>query len=270
MPTTEPNAAASLAAREILSAAWPLFKACVPVCLPLAIIGVAAGATPGSEAAMSGPGRAAAYTGEWWGLTAASIVLTLICYGAVLRQQLGLADGQRPPVLESLRRAAMDVPFVLMLLLVLLLPLVPAMLVTAWRGFDLFAALLTFAGCALLVHGWFAWPELAARSRLPLAALSASLQLVRGRWYRVWLLALMLVAAVLVFVLLTAIFTGVVMGLAGQDTPDARGLALSRWLMALILAFPVVYGGAVTVTAWRALRSDVPASPAAAAPRPGA
>jgi hypothetical protein len=270
LPTTEPNAAASLAAREILSAAWPLFKACVPVCLPLAIIGVAAGATPGSEAAMSGPGRAAAYTREWWGLAAASTVLTLICYGAVLRQQLGLAAGQRPPILDSLRRAALDVPFVLVLLLVLLLPLVPAMLVTAWRGFDVLAALLTVAGCALLVHGWFAWPELAARGMNPIGALSASLRLVRGRWYRIWLLALMLAAAVLVFVLLTAIFIGVVMGLAGQDTPDARGLALSRWLMALILAVPVVYGGAVTVTAWRALLSDAPASRSGPAPGPAA
>jgi hypothetical protein len=268
LPATEPNAAASLAAREILSAAWPLFKACLPVCLPLAIIGVAAGATPGSEAAMSGPGRAAAYTREWWGLTAASIVLTLICYGAVLRQQLGVAEGQRPPVLESLRRAAMDVPFVLVLLLVLLVPLVPAMLATAWRGFDVLAALLTFAGCALLVHGWFAWPELAARDLNPLAALSASMRLVRGRWYRTGLLALMLVSAVLVFVLLTAIFIGVVMGLAGQDSPDARGMALSRWLMALILAVPVVYGGAVTVTARRALLSVAPASPAGPATGP--
>ena len=59
MPPTESNAAANLATREILSAAWPLFKACLPVCLPLAVIGVAAGATPGSEAAMSGGGRAA-------------------------------------------------------------------------------------------------------------------------------------------------------------------------------------------------------------------
>lgn len=270
MQTTEPTAASNLAAREILSAAWPLFKACLPVCLPLAVIGVAAGATPGSEAAMSGGGRAAAYTREWWGLTAASVLLTLICYGAVLRQQLGLAEGVRPPVLDSLRRAAMDAPFVLVVLVLLVLPLVPAMLVTAWRGFDVLAAMLTLAGCALQVHGWFAWPEVAARGANPFEALRASMRLVRGRWYRAWLLALMLLSAVLVFVLLTAIFIGVVMGLAGQDTPDARGLALSRWLMALVLAVPIVYGGAVTVTAWRALLSAAPASRSGPVPGPAA
>ena len=270
MPTTEPTADANLAAREILSAAWPLFKACLPICLPLAIIGVAAGATPGSEAAMSGGARSAAYTREWWGLTGASILLTLICYGAVLRQQLGLADGARPPVLESLRRAAMDAPFVFVVIVALLVPLVPAMLATAWRGFDVLAALLTLGGCTVVVYGWFAWVEIAARGAHPLDALRASLRLVRGRWYSTGLLALMLLCAVLVFVLLTAIFIGVVMGLAGQDTPDARGLALSRWLMALVLAVPVVYGGAVTVTAWRALLSVAPASRSGPAGGPAA
>jgi hypothetical protein len=265
VPTAEPTlppparrplpVAASLAPREILSVAWPLFKACLPVCLPLAILGVAAGATPGSEAAMSGAGRSAAWTREWWGLTAASIVLTLVCYGAVLRQQMALAEGHRPPVLDSLRRAAMDVPFVLVLLVLLLVPLVPAVLLTAWRGFDGLAALLTVAACALLIHAWFAWPELLARGVGPPGALAASARLVRGRWWAVAQVALAVLAAVLVFVLLTGIFIGVVMGLAGQAAPDARGLALSRWLMALILAMPVVYGGAVTVSAWRAVLS---------------
>lgn len=257
--------ATSLVPREILSAAWPLFKACLPVCLPLAVIGVAAGATPGSEAALS-DARTVAYSRDWWGVTFASIVLTLICYGAVLRQQLTLAEGRRTPVFESLRGAALDTPFVVALLLLLALPLVPAMLVTAWQGFGVAGAVLTLAGCLLLVHGWFAWPALVAtdlaaegpdaprmRPRAPLAALSASLRMVRGRWFALLQIAGTLLAAVLVFVLLTGIFMGVVMGLAGQSTPTAGGLALSRWLMALVLAVPVVYGGAVTVSVWRTL-----------------
>jgi len=256
--------ASSLVPREILSAAWPLFKACLPVCLPLAVVGVAAGATPGSEAALSGA-RSAAYTREWWGLTIASGLLTLICYGAVLRQQMAMAQGRRQAVLESLREAAMDAPFVALLLIVLAVPLVPAMLVTASQGFGPVAALLTAGACLLLLHGWFAWPALVdaqlrrsradaapARPRAPLAALLRSLHLVRGRWGATAMVAGTLLAAVLVFVLLTGILMGVVMGLAGQATPTAGGLAMSRWLMALVLAVPVVYGGAVTVTAWRA------------------
>jgi hypothetical protein len=261
--STEPDAkspaphalpvAASLAPREILSAAWPLFKACLPVCLPLAIVGVAAGATPGAEAAQSAGARSLAYTRDWWALVAASALLTLICYGAVLRQQLALASGGRPQVLDSLRRAALDVPAVLVLIIVLALPLLPAMLATAWRGFDLFAALLTLLAGGLLIFGWFAWPVLVDRGTGPFAALATSIRMVRGQWRGFVFAAAALLAAVLVFVLLVGILVGVVMGLAGQATSAAAGgQAFSRWLMGLILALPVVYGGAVTVSAWRA------------------
>jgi hypothetical protein len=247
----------SLAAREILSAAWPLFKACLPLCLPLAVIGVAAGATPGAEAALQRAGHGTAYDSEWWGVAIASTVLTLICYGAVLRLQLTLAGGGRLPLLDAIRGAAMDLPLVLPLLVMLALPLLPAVLVTAWLGFRVAAALLTLAAAALLVYGWFAWPALAERhhgsaGRSPLSALALSFRLVHGRWRAIALVAAMLLAAILVFVLLTGIFTGVVMGLAGQANPTTQGLAFSRWLMALVLALPVVYGGAVTVIAWRA------------------
>lgn len=244
--------AASLAPREILSAAWPLFKRCLPICLPLAVIGVAAGATPGAEAAMNDAGRAAAYTREWWGLTAASMLLVLICYGAVLRQQLALAKGRTVPVLQTLREAAMDIPMTLALLVLLSLLFAPAMLVTARQGFDWWAGGLTVAGGALLVFGWFAWPELVANQKSPLGALTASIQLVRGRWRPIAMAASCLLAGVLVFVLLAAILIGMVMELAGQGVPSSGGLAFSRWLMALILAAPVVYGGAVTVSAWLA------------------
>jgi hypothetical protein len=65
------------------------------------------------------------------------------------------------------------------------------------------------------------------------------------------------------------ILTGVVMNLAGQGNPDASGMAFSVWLMGVILAVPVVYGGAVTVSAWRMV-SAVPASPDDPALRPAA
>jgi hypothetical protein len=246
-----------LVAREILSAAWPLFKACLPLCLPLAVIGVAAGATPSAEAALDRAAHDTVYDPEWWGVAMASTALMLICYGAVLRLQMALAAGGRLPLLDAIRRAAMDLPLVLPLLVLQVAPLLPAMVVTAWLGFGVPAALLTLAAGASLVYGWFAWPALAtydagAGARSPFTALALSFQLVHGRWRAIALIAGTLLAAILVFVLLIGIFIGVVMGLAGQSNPTAQGLAFSRWLMALVLAVPVVYGGAVTVTVWRA------------------
>lgn len=261
------SARAALVPRDILQAAWPLFKACLPVCLPLAMMGVAAGATPGAESVMRGEMRGFEHSSEWWGVTAASIVLTLICYGAVLRQQLALLAGERLPVLDSMRKAALDVPFVLLVLVLLLVPLAPAMWITAMQGFGALAAALTLGGFALLAYALFAWPALVSERLTPWAALGRSIALVRGRWLSVAYLLLTLAAVVFVFTLLIGIFIGVVMGLAGQDVPTGGGLAFSRWLMALILCVPVVYAGAVTVTAWRVV-SGVPASRDDPAPGP--
>lgn len=254
--------------RAVFAAAWPLFKACLPACLPLAIIGVAASATPGSEAAISGEGHGLNHGREWWGLVVASTVLTLICYGAVLRQQLAIAAGVRLPLLESMRQSVRDVPFVLALIVLLVVPLLPAMLATAASGFGIVPLVLTLAALALLVYALFAWPSIAALGMNPWRALLHSVRLVRGRWRSCVALLAMLAAAIFVFVLLVGILTGVVMNLAGQGNPTESGMAFSVWLMGVILAVPVVYGGAVTVAAWRVV-SAVPASPGDPAPTPG-
>ncbi len=247
--------------RDVLDRAWSLFKASAPVCLPLAIVGVAASATPASESVSSGEGYGFAHGREWWGLLVASTLLTLICHGAVLLQQLALAGGHRALLIDSLRNAAKSLPASLGLMLLLSLSLAPAMLVTAARGFGVLPALLTLLALVLLVLALLAWPALLAGGLSPFAALAASIGIVLPRWRFFLNLAATLLSAILVFVLLAAILIGVVMSLAGQGTPTAGGLALSRWLMALILAVPVVYAGAVTVTALRMFR-PAPASPA--------
>ena len=244
-------------ARDVLGEAWTLFQVCLPTCLPLAVVGVAAGATPNVEAAASGEGHGFLHSREWWGVAVASTVLMLICYGAVLRQQLALAGGTRPQLLESLRGAASDVPFVLVLGLLWLLPLVPAAVSAALNGFDVVALVLTLLAMALLVYAVPAWPALIAQRVAPWTALATSLRMVRGRWRDYAGVVGILLTAVLVFVLLAGILLGMVMGLAGQGTQtSAGGLALSRWIMALLLAVPVVYSAAVCVTAYRAGQPD--------------
>ena len=217
------------------------------------MVGVAASATPRAEAVASGGAGVFLYSREWWGLCAASTVLVLICYGGVLRQQLQFAAGERPQLLDSLRRAARDVPYVLVLMFVCALLFAPAAVSTALRGFDAVALLLTAAGCALLVYVLLAWPALSARDLTPWAALATSIALVRGRWREHIGVFGILLVALLVFILLAGILIGMVMGLAGQGiAPTPGGLAASRWLMAPVLAAPVVYATAVSVVLFRA------------------
>ncbi len=196
---------------------------------------------------------------NWWGLYAASTVLMLICYGGILRQQLAHAAGRRMRLFDSLRQSLLGLLPALGVLLLQLLAIMAG------------SVLLVLPGLAALVWLFFSWPAQVDGALGSLAAVARSLQLVRGRFFAVAGVVAATVASVLVFVLLTGILMAVVMNLAGQDAQNSHGgLSFSRWLMAALLSLPVVYVGAVSVVAYRAALSGVPASPAGAAPSPGA
>ncbi len=234
----------SLGVRDVLGAAWPLFQVCLPRCLPLAVLGVAASGVPGAEAAASGDAHGLMHTPEWWGLYVASTVLMLICYSGVLREQLALARGESIGALDSLRQGLIGLPQTLGVLLL------------ATLGILVGACLLVIPGLMALVYTTFAWIAQIDEHLDPVAAIRRSIELVRGRLLEVAAILGSLAAAVLVFVLLTGILMAIVMNLAGQGAQTSHaGLSFSRWLMAGLLALPVVYIGAVTVTAWGAARA---------------
>jgi hypothetical protein len=237
--------------RDVLEHAWPLFQVSLPTCLPLAVIAVALSGMPVAGALP--------HSREWWGVVAARTVLVLICYGAILHQQLRMAVGERPRLRQSLQDAVRDVPSVLVLVAAWTLPFLPAVASTAWRGFDAVAMLLTAMASALLVFVLPAWPAMIARKALPWTALAGSVRLVRGRWLQFAGLMLVLLAGLAIFMMLTGIMIGMVMNLAGQGIdPEPAALAASRWLIGVALAVPVMYACAVAVAAWRA--AAVPAT----------
>lgn len=239
---TPSDGGARLGTREVLSAAWPLFQVSLPGCLPLAIVGIAAGDAPRAEAHRQGQGLwPMLSTPEGLGLFAASTVLMLLCYAGILRQQLDWSKGERLGVLQSLRDSLAGLLPTLGLYLLMLATVVPGLL-------------LILPGLGLLVLFFFAWAALIDEKLQPLAAIRRSVALVRGRFVAVAGLLTAVLAVVVVFTLLVGILLAVVMYLAGQgDRPEHAGLAFSRWLMACIMAVPVVYVGAVSVAAFRAV-----------------
>jgi hypothetical protein len=249
LSTTEPAApdqkfpapGARLVTREVLAAAWPLFQVSLPGCLPLAVLGAAASDAPRAEAHRRGLDLwHLLATAEGVGLFAGSTVLLLICYAGILRQQLGWSVGRRCGVLQSLRDSLVGLLPTLGLYLLLLVTVVPGLV-------------LVLPGLGLLVLFFFAWVTLLEEKLSPLAALRRSVALVRGRFLAVATIVAAVLAAVIVFTLLVGILLAVVMYLAGQgDRPEHAGMSLSRWLMACIVAVPVVYVGAVSVAAFRA------------------
>lgn len=172
----------------------------------------------------------------------------------MLRQQLAMAAGERVDVLQSIKDALRDVPGAFAVMLAATLPFVPAMAWTAWRRFDAVSLVLTVVAVSSAVFAALAWPAMLARGTGPWAAMTISIRLVRGRWMQLMGVLGVLLVGMLIFVLLAGILLGMVMNLAGQGIdPSATALAFSRWLMALVLALPVVYGAAVVVVIYRAV-----------------
>jgi hypothetical protein len=233
--------AKSLNAREVLRGAWPLFQVSLPGCLPLAVIGVAASGVPGAEAVARGEAFGQSHSADWWGLYFASTVLMLICYGGVLRQQLSLSHGRRTGVMDSLRSSLIGLPGTAGVVLLSLLAVVAGLV------------LLVIPGLIAVVYTFLAWPAQVEERLGPIAALRRSVSLVRGRFTDVAAIAGSLLAAVIVFVMLSGVLMDILMNLAGPGVQTGRtGMSLSRWLMVGLLSLPVTYTGAVTVTAWNA------------------
>jgi hypothetical protein len=231
----------------VLAAAWPLFQVSLPGCLPLAVLGAAASDVPRAEAHQRGQDLwHLLATPQGAGLFVASTALMLLCYAGILRQQLGWSVGQRCGVLQSLRDSLAGLLPTLGLYLLLLLTVVPGLI-------------LLLPGLGLMVLFFFAWVALIEERLSPLAAIRRSVMVVRGRFMTVASILVAVLAVVIVFTLLVGILLAVVMYLAGQgDHPEHAGLSLSRWLMACIVAVPVVYVGAVSVAAWRAASAPAP------------
>jgi hypothetical protein len=154
--------------------------------------------------------------------------------------------------MAALRLAVASLPGTLLLVLLALTPLLPTTLWVGARGFGLVGVLLLLAGLIGVLFVFFGWPAMQAERLSPWSALRRSTGLVRARFAQVAALAGLLVAMVLVFAMLTGIFIGEIMMLAGPGAQTSHvWLSLSRWLMAGVLALPIIYGSAVAVTAFR-------------------
>ena len=223
-----------MTARAVLHATWPLFQVSLPGCLPLAILGVAASATPGAEAVASGEGRGIVHSGEWWGLYFASTVLMLICYGGILRQQLARARGESLGVMDSLRQAVIGLPGTAGVVILTLLVVLAGCMAWSFPGSSRCAAVLRL--------------DADRRQAAPLAALrrSSSSQAPlfgRRRRDRHTLAAFWCRAA-------HRDPHAVVMNRLVRGLTTHTGLSFSRWLRPPC-CHAGVYIGAATVSAWQ-------------------
>lgn len=236
----------------MLRLAWPLFQETLLRCLPLAVLAAAASAVPQAESATRRAAGLAPHDAQWWGVLAASTALALICYDSVLRLQWTHARGQPSGILAAMRLAVAALPGTVLLVLLALTPLLPAAWWMSLRGLGFLGAVLVLIGLTGVLFVFFGWPALLAERLSPWGALRRSILLVRPRFTQVAALAGLMLAMVLVFGMLTGIFIGEIMTLAGPQAQSSHAwLSLSRWLMGGVVAIPIVYVSAVSITAFR-------------------
>lgn len=195
---------------------------------------------------------------QWWGVTIATTLLVLVCQGGVVLRQHALARGAALSPFEAMRLSAMRLLQSLGTALLLCAPMLFAM---AYVGRSpIVVAVVGTLAAAWLAWMAFAWPAAILEPCDPWSALKRAAGLARGRLGAVLLLQVVAFSCVLVFVLLAGILLGVVMSIAGMGGASAGGaqLGLSRLLLAALCAFPVVWLGAVWVTAYRQLRAGQP------------
>lgn len=216
------------------------------------MLAAAASAVPQAETAASRAAGLPLHTREWWGLLLATTALTLICIESVLRLQLAAMQRSRAGTMDAMRRSVASLPGTFALLLLSMAPLLPPLLWISTRGANWLAALWLVAGLGGLLFVFFAWPIRAAEGISPWHALGRSILLVRAHFTQVAMLAGVMLAAVLVFAELTGIFIGLIMKIAGPEAESSHvWLSVSRWLMAGVIAVPLIYLGAVSVAAYR-------------------
>ncbi len=231
-------------ARERLRDAWPLFQVCLPSCLPLAVVGVAASAVPAAEAAAMGRSSNYLQQPEWWGIYLASTVLMLVCFAAVLRLQWSISTKQSQRWLDALKDSLRGLVPTAGVVILSSLIIVPALL------------LLIVPGLAALVLLLLGWHIQLFEQASPWNAIRRSVARVRPVFMKMAMLVLMMLAAIVVFVLMAGILMDLLTNLAGPGFADSKlGVSLSRWLMATVVALPVVYVAAVTTVVYQASRN---------------
>lgn len=208
-----------------MDAGFLLFKRTLPACLPWSLLAVMAGNLPSAYQLLTGQSLALSAPKDlaWWALMLASAAASLWVWTFIVLRQLGVARGERRPLVTDASLACRRLPQSLALILGAMLAVTVGLL------------LLVVPGAYLGVALWPALTVLMAEAGGVRGAADRALQLVRGQW---WHTATILVVAT--SALLALYVVGVLIALA--FTQLGGGLDRSSATLALGIASAVLAG----------------------------
>lgn len=231
--------------RDVLATTWALFQRTWLPCLPLALL-----VTLSSLLMAPATGGTALDGGEfgWVTMLVASLIVLVLTLAIMLRQQAAVsASGETyaQSLLHSARRA---LPVLFTWLLYFL-------------AIALGTMLLVLPGLAVV--GWFSMAVTCAtvEDRGPVTAIRRSIELVRGRFWRVLQVWLVGLASTIVFVILASVFINVIVSLAGSSfAVSTTGARVSQMLTLFVNTVPMLYMSALAVSLHAALENATDAS----------
>lgn len=212
---------------EVLDAGFVLFKRSFVACLLLSLMGLVIGQIPRAYELVSGSGPPEPFELPPAGLLATMILAglgTAVIYAAIVLRQYSVAVDRPLGVAEVVRRAALRLPGLIVIALVIVVPLMPFAFVVGWfTGIDAIAAAIGSGTIAVLFFTWwlvalsFAGTLLLIEGDSIRGALRRSLSLTTGHWWRSF--AVLSVAGVLLLVLwvIAVVLTGVSVSLLARD-----------------------------------------------------
>ena len=244
---------------EVLDGAFRIFQRTVIRTLPISVLAVLLGQGPNLYLLSRGvPAHSPlrAHDPGWFLVIVATTVLISVAHYAMLRRQFAIVRDLPTRLGNELSGALRRAPAIVTMLIVQLL------------AFVIGTIALILPALYLMVPMAVAWPVLALEERGALDSCRRALRLTRGSWWRVATTATVAFIVLSVFVVVAALFLGLILQLGRRGDDVELMLAASRTILLAIMAFLIPFYSAAAIAIYLDLLAREEARTTGARPIP--
>ncbi len=244
---------------EVLDAGFRIFRGTLLQTLPYGLLAMLAGKLPHLYGLL-GPERTAQSSvtdPRWWVLDLVAALLVLWFIAAILERQVDYAAGVTPHFRQDLSSALQRTPTAALVLMLFLLAMgvcLAPLLIAPRAHFTLLATVLALPVLYLAVISPNATLAAIIGGRSVLQGCRHGWQLMRGHWWRTFVIYLVGVAVLAVLGALAGVLAGLIIALAGNANL-AMMTALSAEVAAAVAAVALPFYAALALSVYRDLEA---------------
>lgn len=244
---------------EVLDAGFRIFRGTLLQTLPYGLLAMLGGKVPHLYGLLS-PTRttqSAIMDLRWWALDIVAALLVLWFIAAILERQVDYVAGVTPHFRQDLSSALRRTPAAALVLLLFLLGMgvcLAPLLIAPPTHFTVLATVLAVPAIYLAVISPNASLAVIIGRRSVLEGCRYAWQLMRGHWWRTFIMYLVGVAVLAVFGTLAGVIAGLIIALAGNANL-AMMTALSAEVAAAVAAVALPFYAALALSVYRDLEA---------------